>query len=79
MITCEQERIFSISGKYTQGYSVLKAKTGTIEALQIVSFAQANFCLTFVTGAQKGRKAEITCENWRSLPQALAPTSARLI
>ena len=46
MITCEQERIFSISGKYTQGYSVLKAKKGTIEALQIVSFAQANFCLT---------------------------------
>ena len=63
MITCEQERIFSISGKYTQGYSVLKAKKGIIEALQIVSFAQANFCLTFFTGAQKGRKAEITCED----------------
>lgn len=40
-----------------------REKKGTIEALQIVSFAQASFCFTFFTGAQKGRKAKITCEN----------------
>ena len=53
MITCEQERIFSISGKYTQGYSVLKAKKGTIEALQIVSFAQASFLFDIFHGSAK--------------------------